>query len=263
MPTENELETPEIDETPEVEAEAETEETGEEQESEPSESSTEKKNGVQQRFNEMTAARREAEQERDYWRQMALANAQPQPQQPAPETAPPDKTLADFDYDETAYTKYVMETMADRASQAAVSKAQEVINQNQQQKLAQERQVTFQSKENKYAESYPDYYTATRDPSVPINQTMADIAMESPDGPAVLYYLSKNPDMAYNIANMQPRAAAREMGRIEAKLSSKQKASTSKAPPPPGKIEGVDPAITKDPDKMSTDEWLKWRNKQL
>lgn len=94
---------------------------------------------------------------------------------------------------------------------------------------------------------------------------MREAILESDDGPALAYHLGKNPDLAEKIASLPPIAAARELGRLEAKLAREreQPPVISKAPPPPPKIEGVEPAIERDPDKMSTQDWVKWREKQI
>ena len=48
-------------------------------------------------------------------------------------------------------------------------------------------------------------------------------------------------------------------------LVAKQKAAAPKADPPKSavKVKGKRAAVTKDPDKMSTEEWLKMRNSQV
>jgi len=98
---------------------------------------------------------------------------------------------------------------------------------------------------------------------------MADVAMDMENGPEVLYYLGKNPALADEIARLSPLSAARELGRIEAKLLNKPEAEkVSKAPAPAPKIAAVESSMkvsptSPDSDKISTEDWMKQRNKQL
>lgn len=229
---------------------------------ETSESEQPKAKGVQKRLDELTRNWRETERDRDYWREVALkAYAPPEPKVEAPEKA---KSLADFEYDEGKYQAYLLQQIESRAVAAAERKLREA----QEQEAATRRRASFQARESDFAKTVDDYHEVTRNPRVPISQAMAEAIAESEDGPALAYHLGKNIEIAEKIAQLSPLAAARELGRIEAKLAlererAKEQARVSKAPPPPPKVEATEPAIEKDPDQMSTDEWLKWREKQL
>ena len=129
---------------------------------------------------------------------------------------------------------------------------------------------TWQQKEAEFAAKQADYRDVAYDPSVPITSAMAEAIAESDVGPQVAYYLGKNRDEAARIAGLSPLAAAREIGRIEARLAAKPVAPpVTKAPPPPPKIEASDATVTVRPDDpdsdraMSDAEWLRKREKQL
>jgi len=93
---------------------------------------------------------------------------------------------------------------------------------------------------------------------------MLEVLEESERGPEIAYHLGQNPRLAREIARLSPLQAARELGRIEAKLAERPKApAVSKAPPPAPTLAATEPAVEKDPEKMSDKEWLEWRNKQL
>jgi len=239
----------------------------EDEPTEPSDSSTEneepEKNRVQERIDELTKARREAEREKEYWREMAMKSEKSE-QTPVKAPEPVEvKTLEDFDFDERAYTSYIFE----QARNEAVQAAKHALQEDNTSREAQTRQREFQAKEKEYAKEMPDYMQVTRDTSLPLTKEMVDIASSSDQGPAILYHLAKNPDISEMIAGLPPLIAAREMGKIEAKLSKEAK-STSKAPPPPPKIKGVDAGLKVAPDdpssdKLSTEKWLEARNKQI
>lgn len=191
-----------------------------------------------------------------------------------------DKTLADFDFDEVAYRKHIREISAEEARKAARGVLDETKRNEQQQSRAK----TWKERSAAFAAEHTDFTEKVYADDVQISESMFEAITESEHGPAIAYYLADNPEEAERIANMSAAAAGRAIGRIEAKLESQsagrkdQSSETSeenaeegrqdnkrvtKAPPPPPKIEGSADVVAKDPDKMTTDEWLRWRNKQL
>ena len=104
------------------------------------------------------------------------------------------------------------------------------------------------------------------------DELLEDIA-DLDDSPSVVYYLANNLRIADEIARLPPRAAARELGRIEARLAAEKEklaaAKVSKAPEPPPKVDGSgDPAVaisltSAEADKLSDAEWVRRRNKQV
>lgn len=80
----------------------------------------------------------------------------------------------------------------------------------------------------------------------------------SEQGPALVYQLASNPQLAAELNAMSPRDAARAIGRLEAKVSLPNPKKQTSAPkpivPPSG---GATPP--KDPSNMTMDEYVKWR----
>lgn len=223
---------------------------------------------VRSRFDELTRFRREAERDRDHWRELAM-RAQPAP--PTPEkTDAKLKTLAEFNYDEAAHSEYLFQ----HAEQRAIAAADRRLREQQEQESAQRRRQAFSQREREFAKSIPDYYEKTRSDAVDISRAMAEVAQESEEGPAVLLHLANNPVLAAQLAQLPPLAAAREMGRLEAKLIADreriatEKKRVSEAPPPPPKVEGTEPSTrvsttSPESDKLSDDEWVKAENARL
>lgn len=87
---------------------------------------------------------------------------------------------------------------------------------------------------------------------------IADMVLVSESPVDLAYHLGKNPALARQISQMPPIAAARELGRIEARLSLPKPKLETQAPSP---IAPVKPGGTamKDPAKMSASEWRAWR----
>ena len=251
-------------ETPEVETEeeeAKTPETSEDEAKEPSDSSPEKKkDSVQDRFDELTRKFRTEEREKIALK-AEIEELREQIENP-PEKPTPDKSLADFDYDEGKYADYLINFARDAAREEA-----EKTTNSQRQRTAI---ADFQSKESQFAEEAKDYYAAVHNPQNPVSQAMLDAVQGTENGPAVLYYLAKNPEVAMQLAaNPDSLSVAREIGRIEAvELASPGSKQISTAPEPTPKIEAVEnPQETKldsnEGDKLSTEEWMKRRNKQI
>jgi hypothetical protein len=227
----------------------------------PAVESDDKPKGVGKRIDELTRNWREAERREAALLALLQQRAQPEaPSKPADDTP---KTLADFDYDENKYREHVYSQVEKRAADAAKRE----LTAAQEREAAERRKSSFASRSAEFAKTVEDYDEVVSNPRLHISPDMAEVIQESDDGPALAFYLGKNPDVADKIAQLPPKAAARELGKIEARLAyEREKAKpekVSKAPPPPPKVEGSDAVVDKDPDQMSTDEWVKWRNKQL
>lgn len=107
-----------------------------------------------------------------------------------------------------------------------------------------------------------------QDPTLPITSAMRDVILDSETGPELAYWLAENRDRAEQIARLPAHLAALELGRIEGRLQAAKEAKArpshvTQAPPPTPKVDAVEPDVTKTPDDMGVDEWLKWRNKQI
>jgi len=247
----------EVIEEPTEAIEAEAIEPKDEPKDQPDPSPDEEKDAIQKRIDKATRKQRNAERDRDYWRDQA----QKKEEEPAPPPKPDPievKTLEDFEYDEGKYQSYIFEQAAKHATTAAKS----ALEEDKTKADANIRQKAFQSKEDEYSKTVEDYMEVTRDNSLSLTKEMVDIASSATDGPALLYYLAKNPDISAMIARLTPMDAAREMGRIEAtKLSVESKKQTD-APKPAPKIDGVNAGVKKKEDDMSIDEWRAMRRKQ-
>lgn len=211
-------------------------------------------NGVQRRIDELTRHWRTTERDRDYWRELALKGQQP-PQQPP---AQPSRPKAD---DFESYDEYI-EALTDYKVGERAKQWQEQQRAQQGQQAQAQRQQAFQAKAHEFTQQHPDFWEVAGNPAVPISQTVVDVAIESDIGPQVLYHLGKNPQEAARLAQLSPTAVAREIGRLEARLQLPPK-KTSQAPEPIQPIGGGGEQATKDPSKMTMDEFVAWRRQSL
>lgn len=235
---------------------------------------------VQGRIDEITRKRREAERRADarerenesLRRELDQMRQGSRPRDSAPEqaTQAPLKTLADFEFDEAKFSAYLFEQAETRAEKRAVEAAKKLLTENESKQAQQKRISTFKQREREFSKQNPDYFDVAYDQSLPFNDVIVEVASESEEGPAILFYLANNTDIADNISQLSPYAAAREIGRIEAMLVAERKKPpervASKAPPPVPKIEGsADAALPKslDDPNLSDAEYNKLRRKQI
>lgn len=210
---------------------------------------------AQERINELTRARRQAERERDYYRQQA---EQRQPEQThAQSTKPP--AFEDFN-DLNEWGKAIAEQATRQASEVAV---QEFV-QRQQQANQQQAFGSYEARERDYSAKHPEYRDAfeTLQSSVRYGQEVLEVLADSEHGPALVHYLGEHLDEADRLQRLPPHKAAVEIARIEARISAPKTKPVSKAPAP-APVLGGGGAANQDPERMTTDEWLAWRRNQL
>lgn len=218
---------------------------------------------AQRRFDKLTREKYDERRRADAleWELKRIREAQAPKDQVAPDTtkAP---TLEEFGYDEAKYR----EAVENRAEAVARKAALDAIKAEREQEARVAKVKSFQDREAKFADKTADYRETVYDDSVPISEAMADVIRESDMGPQLAYFLGKNRDTAALISQMSPIQAARELGRIEAKLATPAPTPAppvSQAPPPPPKLAATEPSIDKDPKDMSDAEFAKWRKRQI
>lgn len=173
--------------------------------------------------------------------------------------------LADYDFDEAKHQVAVAKYIANLSSTTAKT----VLQQEREAVARAERAATFEKREADFIASKPDYVEKVRrSPAYGgpvITNEMAEVIRESDVGPQIAYYLADNVERSAAISRLSPLAQAREIGRIEARLEVEKAKppAVSKAPPPPPKIEAIEPAVEKSPSEMSDTEFAKWRKRQI
>jgi hypothetical protein len=85
--------------------------------------------------------------------------------------------------------------------------------------------------------------------------------MQSPHGAEIGYYLGLRPQEADAMNRMSPVAKARAIVALEQKIGTQQTKTVSTAPAPITPVTGAAGSV-KDPDKMTTDEWMVWNRQQ-
>jgi len=91
-----------------------------------------------------------------------------------------------------------------------------------------------------------------------VSPQLAEMVLESESPVDLAYHLGKNPALARQISQMPPVMAARELGRLEARLTLPQPKTQSTAPAPISPVKATGTA-TRDPARMSANEYRAWR----
>jgi hypothetical protein len=257
MPEETVVQAEEAAEEVQVEAPAEeTEQTTEEFVETPVETPPvpPKKKSAQERIDEITRARREAEREREYWKQVALAkehgNTPPQqpPRQPSP--FPPRPELSQFETT-TAYEDALFEW---RDNIKELQTRSTMIQQEQNTALQ-----AFNDRARKLREEHEDFDEVIESPV--FSPVMRAALLKSEAGPEVAYFLGlpENRDAAEKIRALPIEMQPYELGKLATKLElAKQTKKVPSAPPPIKPVGMTGGGTGVDPSKMSTAEWMEW-----
>jgi hypothetical protein len=146
----------------------------------------------------------------------------------------------------------------------AERKAEELLARREQARMQSETLEAFHDREEEARNKYDDFEQVAYNPKLPITDAMAQTIQASEVGPDMAYYLGSNPKEAERISRLSPLQQAKELGKIEAKLSDNpvvKKTSSAPAPiaPVTARSSGSPATDTTDPrsiKSMSTSEWI-------
>ena len=230
------------------------------------------KDPVEKRIGKLTKKWRTTERERDFERAKRL-EAEAELAKLKSQIPSADKPKRDdFEDDEEfleALTDWKVESKLKTHSEVVTKK----IGEDAEKQAATEIEQELEEISEKGQDKYEDYSTVVFDKDLVLTQGMVETALLTDIAEDILYYLGKNPDISAAIGEMPALKAAKEIGKIEARLvAEKKKPDEKKADPPaPAKKltqtpEPIDPvrstgAIDKDPSQMSAKEYRAWREK--
>ena len=152
----------------------------------------------------------------------------------------------------------------DYAEALAERKAEELLARREAARQQAEIQGAYHDREEAARDKYDDFEQVAYNPNLPVTEYMAQSIQASDIGPDVLYYLGSNPKEADRIARLAPILQAKEIGKLEASLSSNppvKRTSTAPAPiaPVTARTSGSPAFDTTDPRSvktMSTSDWI-------
>ena len=185
--------------------------------------------------------------ERRKWEREQKLRA-PEPAQPPAELPPQEQ----FESPE-AYA----EALAER-------KAHQLIARREAEREQAETLERYHEREEEARSKYDDFEQVAYNSRLPITQVMAQTIQASEVGPEVAYYLGSNPKEADRISRLSPFMQAKEIGKIEAKLSENPPVKKSTSAPTPitpvtprgGNARVLDTTDPRSIKEMSTSEWI-------
>lgn len=150
------------------------------------------------------------------------------------------------------------------AEALAEKRAHELVQQRELQRQQSEVREAYAEREEEARSKYDDFEQVAYNPRLPVTEVMAQTIQASEIGPEIAYYLGSNPKEADRIFHMPPLMQAKEIGKIESKLSDNPPVKKSTNAPPPispvtAKGSGAPTYDTTDPRSiktMSTSEWI-------
>jgi hypothetical protein len=191
------------------------------------------KKTAQERINELTAARREAERDRDFYREQALRGQQAQPAPVAQEQTQGDGRPDRADYDDDFQ---FIDDLTDWKAEKAVERLSARHAQN-------ERVTSVRTNfETRTKTLFPTGETAgleafRRIPELPI--AVLEIVGESEIGPKIAEHLGANPAELARLQGLSPIQQARELTRLETRLEGPPKLTPKTATDAPEPIPAV------------------------
>lgn len=112
------------------------------------------------------------------------------------------------------------------------------------------------------AKAIPDFKTVLASAAdIPVAPFVGELILESEKGPLLQYHLAKNPADLERLNGLSPLAAAKEIGRLEARLSLAKPNTATRASPPVPALKGSSAPRVSDISKMSMDEYVKFRQR--
>ena len=224
---------------------------------------------VQERIDELTRKRYDAERNAAYWKGIADAKSketvvvEPEPvllltSKPRKEDF---KDSEGFD-DSDAYTEALVDWKAECKFQEREAKRE--VEKRKGEREIQQKRVSdwFVSAEAKY----PDFPTADRAPTLAITPVMAEAMIDSEFGHEIGNFLGKNPQEAPRISKLTSVSQVREIGKLEVKFANPAetpKKIKTDAPTPIIPITSTVSTTEKKVEDMTMAEYVLFRNKQL
>jgi len=141
-------------------------------------------------------------------------------------------------------------------------KIREIEQQRAIQQKQAERLAGFNERAASIRQANPDFDTVLQSAAIGVSNDVMGVILDSDDGPAVAYYLAKNPTELYRLNAMDERQQVLELGRISARLSAKApERKVTQAPPPAPAVKAAG-STQKAISDMSDKEYLEFRRRQ-
>jgi hypothetical protein len=194
----------------------------------------------------------------------ALANVTKTPAKATEDARPARADFADPD----AYEDALIDWSSRRASaKARADEAEQRVKDARFSEFEAQKKL-FLDRKTAFMKNNPDYEDIAESDDVEISGAMTSAILASEDGPAIAYYLGQNPDDAARIAKLSPMQAAKEIGKIEARLGADAKDAADakpfkRKPAPMTPVGTRSTASRRDPSEESMEEYAARRTPEI
>lgn len=224
-----------LEESEEQDSEEDQDDSEDEADSQDENEKPKKKSGFKKRIERFQRRLSEKDQEIEYLRKEVMKKSSQQEEKPeaTPKTQTDGKPkLEDFEHHED-YIEALTDWKLEQKQKEQEVKSRESHLKNEYQKTIQ----SFQSKVAEFGKTHSDFQEVIEEvDDIPLSPGFREAVISSDLGPAVMYELAKNREELERINALSPLAAAKEIGKIEARLSKssepQKQTKTTKAPPP-------------------------------
>lgn len=198
----------------------------------------------QERVNEITRARRDAER-----RVLQLEQELAQRPLAKPQSTGAVPSMGEYEYDEKKWAA----AMAEYTDSVVDQK----LNARDQQRTQQQAAQGFEAKSREYEAVSPGYMErlSSLDATVSFSSNVLEVIATSDHGPALADYLAQHLDVADRISRLPDHIAALQLGRLEAQVSAPKLKPVTNAPNPTPTLGGGSPNPAKDPARQTDAEW--------
>ncbi len=193
-----------------------------------------KKSGFKKRIHKLNQKLSAQQQETEFWKAKALEQ-KPEKQEPVKaKVSSNDKPKEDQFETHAEYVEALTDWKVEQKLKSEKAEAEKSELQTQFQKQVKAHNERLQA----FRETVDDFDEVIEDVAhVQIPVAVEDLILDSDLGPAVMYELAKDPEELERVCKLSPMRAAREIGKIEARIKASEKPETkeakkTKAPPP-------------------------------
>jgi hypothetical protein len=130
----------------------------------------------------------------------------------------PQPTLAQHNFDAAKWADANNAWMARAIERGVTAGVTQALSKRDEAASVQTTQQNWNTRVAEFRKTTPDFDMVTRNPHLPITESMAKVIMGSELGPAVFHHLGKNPPEAARIARMAPQQQREAIARLEGRL---------------------------------------------
>lgn len=163
-------------------------------------------------------------------------------------------------------------TPEEQAAEYVESLVEKRLTERETQRQQQAITAAFQARTQEVRAAHPDFDEVISSVEVPVSAALSEALLTSDHGPRIMYQLAADPAELARLSALPPLAAAREVGRLEAKLASVTAAPAKPnpavaprkpaAPAPITPVTTRGPSAVKDPSEMTYEQYTAWRESQ-